>query len=132
MKTQGKEGGPNSYYIPATLIVKATQALCNDPLIFRIVVIFFSPVVPCTQPFYMRCPLFFPPPHPTPSLTSLSRNEILSLFLPDPAELVFMGGKRAPLDAAGKSIVISEHGYIREWLYQSMVISLEHGNIREW
>ena len=101
-------------------------------VMIRYVALFFlSSVVPCTQPVYMRCPLFFPPPHPTPSLTSLSRNEILSLFLPDPAELVFMGGKRAPLDAAGKSIVISEHGYIREWLYQSMVIS-ENGNIRSW
>lgn len=60
--------------------------------------IFFSAVI-TSSGVYMRGPLFLPPPHPIPSLTSLSLNEILSLFCPDPAEFVLMGGNLAPLEA---------------------------------
>ena len=31
-------GGPYSYYNPATFIVMAIQALCNDPLMFSFTV----------------------------------------------------------------------------------------------
>lgn len=72
----------------------------------------------------MRWPLFLPPPHPIPGLTSLSLNEILSLFCPDPAEFVLMGGNRAPLEAEKKQkrLLHKPETKVRLKYYISLVI----------
>lgn len=72
---------------------------CLKCLTIKIDTLLFSSAVITSSGVYMRWPLFLPPPHPIPSLTSLSLNEILSLFCPDPAEFVLMGGNLAPLEA---------------------------------